>query len=132
MSIFSGSIDTRLSVLETMFKQFMIREDKSFVEVKSSLSEIMQHIEDHKQDNQKGLDSCRIAILDTVEKQYSTKPETAEALTGLRDAIMKDIQINYKRVMVSLWLLFLGFSTATMIFAWVYIYIIPHAPIPGT
>jgi len=115
------SVISRITILETLFKQFMNREDKSLKEVKDTLSEIMTHLESFKRDNQISHDKLKNELLETVDKQYATKTAVSESITGIRHALLQDMKKEQKSIIIYLGMAFAGFSTAAMVFAWIYV-----------
>ena len=131
MSIFGKSDDTRISILETQFVEFqnqmvnhMSVEELSFSEVKSSLKDIIVHIDVAQKDNEKALDNMKGDVLRMIDKEYVSKLDLRDELTNQRTSIVADIKSERRSATRDLVLVCLGFAAAMGLGAWLYINVI--------
>lgn len=125
--------------MESQFKDFqvqmnkhMVEEEASFNEMKSSLKDIVGHIDAAQKENEQLMDKIRMDIMTCIDKEYASKLDVEKNLTDLRRSMLDDIRTEKKRSMKELWLLILGFSAAMALFGWLYINVLSRAVVHVT
>jgi len=100
MSGFLGSSNsTRIAILENLFEQMqknlseqISKEDKTLEEIKNSINNLVNLIVEHQKETEKSLIMVKDELIDRAEKQFSTKAEVREAITGARRSIIDDTE----------------------------------------
>ena len=125
------SDDVRLSVLESLFKDFqkhmrlhMENEEISFKELKSTLKEIIGMINLVQKEQEIAINSVYNKISIDIEKDFVSKLDLHKELTAYRESMIKEILIEKKRTTREFWLMFLAFTTALSACGWIFINVI--------
>lgn len=142
----SQNVEARVAVLESSYdsmqrslSELMVREDRAFAELKDQVASLLRYMNKSARETERLINEVKTDIVERNSREFSTKSEMRDAVTGLRASltdhmtndlkeakkqIEEEIKASSQRPVTMAYIAIASFSTAIIFCGWFYINIL--------
>jgi len=123
-----GREDSRIAVLESQLSIFsdritvhMEREEQSFKELRGVVDKVLLQMDDVMHKNADMNKVARVELSDAIQREYATRIELRDMLTGMRSSLEKSIEDEAGAIRREFKTMFVVISGIVTAIGWVYV-----------